>query len=87
MYSLNRNNRYEIIRELISKVDSNTIKELIISSGFYEHVKNYGFDIDQNSDDIEHRRLELLSYLNEMEKLWSETYIDMTDRQYIRVLK
>ena len=87
MYSLNRKTRYEIIRELIKKANPDIIKELVINSGFYELVTQFGFSIDSNTDDVEYRKLELLNYLEEMEKCWTDNYKDMTDRQYIKIKK
>ena len=75
---LNRNNRYEIIRELIKNSSPETINELVINSGF----KGYSED-----DDIEYRRNELLSYLDEMNEEWNNNHIDLIDRQYITVIK
>ena len=74
---LNRKTRYEIIREIILKANPETIMELINKSGFKD---------DSNNQDIEYRRQELLSYLDEMHKCWNENYTDMTDRQYIKIL-
>ena len=85
MYSLNRKTRYQIIKELIKRADPDIIKNIIIDSNFYERVKNYGFSIDINTDDIEYRRLELIHYLDEMENDWEEHYTDMTDRQFIKI--
>ena len=78
MWMLNRKQRYEIIKEIISNADPEIIKQMIISSD----IKDDSIDIN-----VEYRRKELLSYLDEMNKCWNENYIDMTDRQYIKVLK
>ena len=78
MYMLNRKTIYEIIRELIINADAETIMELINNSGFKD---------DSNNQNIEYRRQELLSYLDEMNKCWNERYLDMTDRQYIKILE
>ena len=75
---LNRNNRYEIIRELIKNSSPETINELVINSGF----KGYSED-----DDIEYRRNELLSYLDEMNEEWKNNHVDLIDRQYVTVIK
>jgi len=78
MYMLNRKTRYEIIRKMIVNADPETIMRLIAESGFKD---------DSNSQDIEYHRKALLSYLDEMNKCWNENYVDMTDRQYIKILK
>jgi hypothetical protein len=77
MWKLNRKQRYEIIKEIISNADPEIIKQMIISSDF----KDDSIDIN-----IEYRRKELLSYLDEMNTCWNENYTDMTDRQYIKVI-
>lgn len=75
---LNRNNRYEIIRKLIKEASDETINDLVINSGF----KGYS-----EEDDIEYRRNELLSYLDEMNEEWKNNHVDLIDRQYITVIK
>jgi len=78
MWNINRKTRYEIIREMIIKADSDTLRKLIAESGFKD---------DSNNMDIEYRRQELLSYLDEMNECWHEHYTDMTDRQYLKIMK
>jgi len=78
MYMLNRKTRYEIIREMIINADAETIMRLIEKTGFKDN---------SNNQDIEYRRQELLSYLDEMHKCWNDNFLDMTDRQYIKVLE
>ena len=85
MYSLNRKTRYEIIRELINKADTSTIRELVNNSGFYNRIINNGIKLNLDYDDIEYRRKELIDYLDEMEKTWEDNYTDMTDRQFIKI--
>ena len=75
---LNRKTRYEIIREMIINADAETIMRLIEKTGFKDN---------SNNQDIEYRRQELLSYLDEMHKCWNDNFLDMTDRQYIKVLE
>ena len=75
---LNRKTRYEIIREMIINADAETIMRLIEKTGFKDN---------SNNQDIEYRRQELLSYLDEMHKCWNDHFLDMTDRQYIKVLE
>ncbi len=77
MWKLNRKQRYEIIKEIISNADPEIIKQMIINLDF----KDDSIDIN-----IEYRRKELLSYLDEMNTCWNENYTDMTDRQYIKVI-
>jgi hypothetical protein len=74
---LNRKNRYEIIKELINKASPELINELVSKVDF----KGYN-----PSDDPEYRRMEILGYLEEMNNCWNKHNIDMTDRQYIRIL-
>ena len=74
MWVLNRKTRYEIMKSIISSLDPELIRELVIS---------YGFD-DNN---IEFRRKQLLDYLDEMQRCFNEHNIDLTDRQYIKVIK
>lgn len=64
------------IRELIKKADPDIIKNIIIDFNFYEIVKNYGFSIDINADDIEYRRLELLHYLDEIKEELSKINVE-----------
>ena len=78
MWMLNRNSRYKIIKELIKNASVEQIKEIIINSGFTGYQKD---------DDLEYRRKELLSYLDEMNECWNNHYTDMIDRQYIRMEK
>ena len=75
MWILNRKTRYEIIKNLIETANPGLIHSLVLT---------YGFD-DSTIDDIEKRRKQLLDYLDEMEKCWTDHFIDMTDRQYMKV--
>ena len=75
---LNRNERYRIIRELIKNASQETIDELVINSGF----KGYS-----EEDDIEYRRDELLSYLDEMNEAWKNSNVDLIDKQYITIIE
>ena len=75
---LNRKTRYEIIREMIINADAETIMRLIEKTEFKDN---------SNNQNIEYRRQELLSYLDEMHKCWNDNFLDMTDRQYIKVLE
>ena len=77
MYMLNRQTRYEIIKELIIHASDKRIKKLVEYKGFES----------ENTDDIEFRRQELLHYLDEMHTCWNENNIDMIDRQYLKVIK
>ena len=77
MWMLNRQTRYEIIRELVSSASPELIGKLVTS---------FGFD-DESIDDIENRRKQLLEYLDEMQICWNDHNIDMTDKQYIKVVK
>lgn len=74
MYKLNRNTRYEIIKELIKEANPETLNKLV----------NKLWDKD-SIDNTEERREELLEYLEDMNTLWHEKNIDLTDRQYIRI--
>ena len=74
MWVLNRKTRYEIMKSIISSLDPELIRELVIS---------YGFD----DNDVELRRKQLLDYLDEMQRCFNEHNIDLTDRQYIKVIK
>lgn len=74
MYKLNRNTRYEIIKELIKEANPETLNKLV----------NDLWDND-SIDNTEERREELLEYLEDMNTLWHEKNIDLTDRQYIRI--
>lgn len=74
MYKLNRNTRYEIIRELIKEIDKETLNKLV----------NKLWDKD-SIDNTEERREELLEYLEDMNTLWHEKNIDFTDRQYLKI--
>lgn len=74
MYKLNRNTRYEIIKELIKEIDKETLNKLV----------NKLWDKD-SIDNIEERREELLEYLEDMNTLWHEKNIDFTDRQYLKI--
>lgn len=76
MWTLNRQTRYEMIKELITKASPEIIEELVITFG----IKYY-----QVNDDIEIRRKQLLDYLDEMNTCWRENYTDLTDRQFIKV--
>lgn len=78
MWKLNRQTRYTIIKELINIASPEVLEELIVT---------YGFKCFQISDDVEVRRKELLDYLEEMNKCWNENYIDLTDRQYIKIIE
>lgn len=77
MWVLNRKTRYEIIKNLIVTASPEMIEELIIT---------FGFKYYQANDDIETRKKQLLDYLEEMNTCWNEKYIDMTDRQFIKVV-
>ena len=77
MWMLNRNNRYEIIKKLIKNASIEQINEIIV---------NFGFKCYQNNDNIEYHRKKLLEYLDEMNKCWNKHNIDLTDRQYIKVV-
>ena len=76
MIELNRKIRYEIIKEIIKNVDQDTIRKL---------VSYHCSDIDSKMDDVEYRKLELLLYLDEMNECWNERYVDMTDRQFVKI--
>ena len=49
-------------------------------------VISSGFEYDPADDNIEIRRKQLLDYLDEMNICWKENNIDMTDRQYIKII-
>ena len=74
MYKINRKTRYEIIKELIKEANPETLNKLV----------NDLWDND-SIDNTEERREELLEYLEDMNTLWHEKNIDLTDRQYIRI--
>ena len=76
MWKMNRKNRYEVIKEIISKASPKLIDELVSKTDF----RGYN-----PSDDPEYRRRELLAYLEELNNYWNENNIDMTDRQYIKI--
>ena len=76
MWKVNRQTRYEIIRELIKKVPKEELDKLVAISRF----KGY-----QVTDDPEYRRLELIEYLDEMHEHYSEDFYDLIDKQYIQI--
>lgn len=76
MWKVNRQTRYEIIRELIKKVPKEELDKLVAISSF----KGY-----QVTDDPEYRRLELIEYLDEMHEHYSEDFYDLIDKQYIQI--
>lgn len=78
MWTLNRQTRYEIIKELISNASPEELEELVIK---------FGYNYYQINDDIETRRKQILDYLEEMNTCWMENYTDMTDRQFIKVIE
>lgn len=75
MYKLNRKKKYEIIKEIISDLNPRTINEVV--------NKVHKDDIN----DAEYRRRELLEYLDEMNIVWNEHNVDVTDRQHMEVKK
>lgn len=78
MYKLNRLTRYEITRELIQQASPELIYDLITKSGF---------ESDEKVMDIEAKRQEILDYLDEMRQAWVDYgYVDLTDRQYIKII-
>ena len=77
MWKMNRQTRYTIIRELISIANPEIIESLVTGS-------NLGYN--HENDNIEIRREQLLDYLDEMHACWNEHNIDVTDRQYIKVM-
>ena len=74
MYKINRNTRYEIIKELIKEIDKETLNKLVNKLWDKDSINN-----------IEERREELLEYLEDMNTLWHEKNIDFTDRQYLKI--
>ena len=78
MWILNRKIRYEIMKKLINESSPERIMEL---------VRSYGFDHDCTKMDVEYRRSQLIDYLDEMNECWNEHNIDLTDRQFIKVMK
>ena len=76
MWIVNKQTRYEIIKEIIKKVPKEEIDKLVANSSFE------GYD---EKDNPEYRRLELLDYLDEMHKHYSEDFYDLTDKQYIQI--
>ena len=78
MWIVNKQTRYEIIRELIKKATPELIDQLVRSSNFIGY---------QAGDDPEYRRTELLEYLDDMNDLWKDRFTDLTDRQYIQIIE
>ena len=78
MWMLNRQKRYEIIRELIKRANPDVIEKLVIATGI---------EYDKNDDDIEYRREELLNHLDEMKAYWDKDNIDLIDKQYINIIE
>ena len=68
---------YEIIREIVSDMGRCELKN---------HIKDLGFEY-VSADNIEDRREEILNYLEEMNTAWNEKHVDMTDRQYMKIIK
>ena len=76
MYQVNKQTRYEIIRELIKLASPELIDSLVRNSSFAGY---------ETGDNPEYRRKELLEYLDDMNDLWKENFTDLTDKQYIRI--
>ena len=74
MYKINRKTRYEIIKELIKETNPETLNKLVNSLWDKDSINN-----------TEERKEELLEYLEDMNTLWHEKNIDLTDRQYIKI--
>ena len=76
MKTINRKTKYEIIRNIISSANPGLIKDVASSYGIEE----------TSIREIEERRNDLLNHLDEIQAYWNDNNIDMTDRQYVRIV-
>ena len=77
MWQINRKTKYEIIKKIVNDIDPKVLNELICKSNF----KGY-----QETDDVIYRKSEILKFLDEIYEYWCKNNIDLTDRQYIKVV-
>ena len=74
---LNRETKYEIIKDIINELGDCELEY---------YIRNIGFtDVGQHNVNV--RREEILNYLEEMNTAWNEHHVDMTDRQYMKIIK
>ena len=74
---IDRETIYKIIRNIITDADDYELINTIKENGFeYASINN-----------IDKKRKEILNYLDEMNTAWNEHHVDMTDRQYMKIIK
>ena len=76
MDKMDRETKYEVIKEVINNIDSENIYKYI--------TRLYGED---DPAYIEDRRVELVDYLKETNVFWNEHNVDLTSRQNLQVVE